>query len=140
MTSSEKDADALSPEEATNELAELAEAITFHDRLYHQQDAPKISDADYDALRRRNDAIEAKFPDLVRDDSPSKNVGTTPSSGFAKVKHVLPPPRVDESNDKTRFRGSILQYLGQLNILMAQASRLLLQQVLVLILILLASR
>ena len=115
MTPSEKDADALSPEEATNELAELAEAITFHDRLYHQQDAPKISDADYDALRRRNDAIEAKFPDLVRDDSPSKNVGTTPSSGFAKVKHARPMLSLSnafDENDLVEFLTRIRRFLG----------------------------
>ena len=115
MMPSEKDADALSPEEATNELAELAEAITFHDRLYHQQDAPKISDADYDALRRRNDAIEAKFPDLVRDDSPSKNVGTTPSSGFAKVKHARPMLSLSnafDENDLVEFLARIRRFLG----------------------------
>jgi hypothetical protein len=70
------------------ELAALADEIAGHDRLYYQEDAPEISDEAYDALRRRNDAIEARFPDLVRADSPSRRVGAAPAAGFAKVRHA----------------------------------------------------
>jgi len=82
--------EALTDEEAAAELAALAAEIAEHDRAYHQNDAPTISDAAYDALRRRNDAIEARFPELVREDSPSRSVGAAPSSGFRKVQHQVP--------------------------------------------------
>ena len=81
--------DRLSKEQAAAELARLASEIAAHDRRYHGEDAPDISDADYDALRRRNDAIEARFGDLIRPVSPAKRVGAAPSSGFAKVTHAL---------------------------------------------------
>ncbi|MGH6988992.1 MAG: NAD-dependent DNA ligase LigA [Stellaceae bacterium] len=80
----------LSEAAARAELKRLAEIILYHDRLYYQQDAPEISDADYDALRRRNAAIEVRFPDLVRADSPSHRVGAPPATGFAKVTHRKP--------------------------------------------------
>jgi DNA ligase (NAD+) len=80
----------LSPERAAQELAALAAEIAHHDRLYHQQDAPEISDADYDALRRRNDALELRFPELRRADSPTLSVGATPAAGFRKVRHAVP--------------------------------------------------
>jgi DNA ligase (NAD+) len=82
--------DSLTADEAAAELARLAAEITRHDQLYYQSDAPEISDADYDALRKRNDAIEARFPDLVRDDSPSAKVGAPASETFAKVRHRVP--------------------------------------------------
>jgi DNA ligase (NAD+) len=81
--------DALTPEEAAAELAELARRIAEADRAYHQQDAPKISDAEYDALKRRNAAIEAGFPELKRPDSPSEQVGAAPAEAFAKVRHAV---------------------------------------------------
>lgn len=81
---------ALDEAEATAELAWLAGEIASHDLLYHQKDAPEISDADYDALRQRNDAIEARFPNLVREDSPSLKVGAAPASAFGKVVHRVP--------------------------------------------------
>jgi len=84
------DADDLTAEQATEELARLAAEIAHHDDLYHRQDAPEISDAEYDALVRRNAAIEARFPELIRDDSPSRRVGATPVGVFGKVEHRVP--------------------------------------------------
>ena len=86
MPLSDKPVEALSEAEAAKELARLAEEIAGHDLRYHAEDAPTISDADYDALRRRNLAIEQRFPGLVREDSPSKRVGAPPAEGFAKVR------------------------------------------------------
>ena len=80
----------LTPDEAAAELAQLAAEIARHDIAYHQNDQPLVSDADYDALRNRNAALESAFPDLVRDDSPSRRVGAPASEGFAKVRHVVP--------------------------------------------------
>lgn len=82
--------DALSEDEAKAELDRLAREIAHHDDLYYREDAPEISDADYDALRQRNDAIEQRFPALVRDDSPSLRVGAAPSEQFASVRHAVP--------------------------------------------------
>ncbi|MBI4184770.1 MAG: NAD-dependent DNA ligase LigA [Proteobacteria bacterium] len=81
---------ALSEPEAKAELARLAQMIAFHDRLYYQENRPRISDTDYDALRQRNAAIEARFPALVRSDSPSRRVGAPPAAGFTKVRHAVP--------------------------------------------------
>lgn len=85
-----KPVDQLSQEEATSELERLAGEIAAADIAYHQNDAPEITDAEYDALRRRNAAIEEAFPDLVRQDSPTGSVGAAPAEGFAKVKHAVP--------------------------------------------------
>ena len=87
---SEKTVDALTESEAEAELERLAAEIAEHDRRYHTEDAPIISDADYDALTRRNLAIEQRFPHLVREDSPSRRVGAPPAEGFAKVRHAVP--------------------------------------------------
>jgi DNA ligase (NAD+) len=81
---------ALTEAAAAAELARLAAEIGAHDKRYYQEDAPSVSDADYDALRRRNEAIEARFPQLVRPDSPSKRVGSAPAAKFAKVRHAVP--------------------------------------------------
>ena len=80
----------LTEDEAAAELARLAAEIAHHDQLYHAKDAPEISDAAYDELRRRNAAIEARFPELTRPDSPSRRVGAAPAAGFAKVTHSIP--------------------------------------------------
>jgi len=76
--------------EAAAELERLAAEIAHHNRLYHSEDAPEISDADYDALVRRNSALEAQFPNLVREDSPSARVGAAPAAHLSKVRHKLP--------------------------------------------------
>ncbi len=84
------EASELSEAEAANELMRLAKAIARHERLYHAEDAPEISDQEYDALVRRNAAIEAEFPHLVRADSPSKRVGhAVQSSPLSKVTHEV---------------------------------------------------
>jgi DNA ligase (NAD+) len=80
----------LSEAQAKAELRRLAAEIAAHDRRYYQEDAPSISDAEYDALRSRNEAIEARFPSLVRPDSPSRKVGAKPAEKFAKVRHAVP--------------------------------------------------
>jgi DNA ligase (NAD+) len=80
----------LTEEQAAKRLKALAGEIARHDRLYHDQDAPEISDAEYDALVRENREIEARFPNLVRSDSPSKRLGAAPTAGLAKVAHARP--------------------------------------------------
>src|SRR3954451_16673139 len=90
-------------EEAAAELAALAEAITRADLLYHEQDAPEITDAEYDALRRRNGTIEGALPALAREDSPSRRVGAAPASGFAKLRHRVPMLSLDNAFDGGDF-------------------------------------
>ena len=80
----------LTEAETANRLMRLAREIARHNRLYHDRDAPEISDADYDALVRENAALEARFPHLVRQDSPSAVVGAAPTSPLAKVTHARP--------------------------------------------------
>ena len=96
--------EALTEEEARDELASLAAEIARHDRLYHTEAAPEISDADYDALRRRNSAIEARFPELIRTDSPSRRVGAAPATGFAKVTHSRPLLSLENAFEDTDVR------------------------------------
>ena len=75
---------------AANELMRLAKAIARHNRLYHAEDAPEISDAEYDALVRRNAELEAAFPHLIRADSPSAALGhQVAASPLAKVRHAV---------------------------------------------------
>ena len=82
--------EALSELDALVELKRLAKEIGKHDIAYHQNDAPRVTDAEYDALRQRNEAIEALFPKLIRSDSPSKRVGAPAASGFGKITHARP--------------------------------------------------
>ncbi|MDR3435801.1 NAD-dependent DNA ligase LigA [Telmatospirillum sp.] len=109
------DIDQLTPLEAAVELARLAEEIARHDRAYYQSDAPSISDADYDALRQRNAAIEAAFPELVRADSPTRRVGATPAEGFGKIRHARPMLSLDNAftdADVEEFAGRVRRFLG----------------------------
>lgn len=85
-----KEVQELSREEAAKELAELAAKIAKADNEYYQNDAPDLTDADYDALKHRNAQIEALFPDLIRADSPSKRVGSAVLSRFGKIEHRFP--------------------------------------------------
>ncbi len=96
--------EALTEEQARDELASLAAEIARHDRLYHTEAAPEISDADYDALRHRNSAIEARFPELIRADSPSRRVGAAPATGFAKVTHSRPMLSLENAFEDTDVR------------------------------------
>src|SRR4051794_39586871 len=82
--------EALTSTQARAELKRLAATIATHDKRYHLEDAPTISDAEYDALQRRNAAIEARFAELVRPDSPSRRIGAGAASGFKKVRHAVP--------------------------------------------------
>ena len=83
--------------QAANRLMRLGREIARHNRLYHDRDAPEISDADYDALVRENAALEAEFPQLVRADSPSRAVGAAPTSPLAKVPHARPMLSLDNA-------------------------------------------
>jgi DNA ligase (NAD+) len=96
--------EALSEEEARDELARLAAEIRHHDELYYAKAAPVISDAEYDELRRRNSAIEARFPELIREDSPSRRIGAAPAAGFAKVTHSRPMLSLENAFDEADVR------------------------------------
>jgi DNA ligase (NAD+) len=105
--------DQLSERQAKAELKALAEEMAAHDVAYHGEDAPVISDAAYDALKARNLAIEARFPDLVREDSPSKTVGAAPSEKFAKVTHAKAMLSLDNafSAEDVRRLGRVARFL-----------------------------
>ncbi|HIJ45258.1 MAG TPA: NAD-dependent DNA ligase LigA, partial [Rhodospirillaceae bacterium] len=101
--------------EAAAELQTLAKEIAGHDGAYHQDDGPRIIDAEYDALRRRNDAIEERFPQLVGADSPSKRVGAAPAGGFAKVAHARPMLSLGNAFGADEFKdfvGRVKRFLG----------------------------
>ncbi|RED54124.1 DNA ligase (NAD+) [Aestuariispira insulae] len=105
----------LSEADARLELARLAQDIIYHDRLYHEKDEPAISDGAYDALRQRNEAIEARFPELQRKDSPSLRVGAAPASGFAKVIHARPMLSLGNAfadEDVSEFITRVRRFLG----------------------------
>jgi DNA ligase (NAD+) len=107
--------DALTAAQARAELKRLAAEIAAHDKRYYQDDAPTVSDAAYDALRQRNDAIEALFPDLVRADSPSRRVGAAPTGKFAKVRHTVPMlslGNVFDDEEVVDFAARVRRFLG----------------------------
>ena len=107
----------LSEGDARRELEELARRLHAADSAYHHDDAPQMSDADYDALKRRNAAVEAAFPHLKRADSPSGKVGARPAEGFAKVAHAVRMLSLDNAfaEDEVRdFDRSVRKYLGLL--------------------------
>jgi DNA ligase (NAD+) len=87
----------LTEAQAKAELKRLAAEIAAHDKRYYQQDAPTITDAEYDALRQHNAAIEARFPELIRPDSPSQRVGAAPTGKFKKVRHAVPMLSLDNA-------------------------------------------
>ncbi len=105
----------LKEDEARAELARLADLLLRANRLYHGEDAPEISDAEYDALKRRNIEIEEKFPHLKRSDSPSDQVGARPADGFSKVTHaqrMMSLGNAFDDEDVADFDRSIRKYLG----------------------------
>ena len=87
----------LTEDDAKAELVWLAAEIARHDRLYYERDRPELSDAEYDVLRRRNSAVEQRFPELIRADSPSLRVGSTPAEAFGKVPHAVPMLSLDNA-------------------------------------------
>ncbi|MCZ8143364.1 MAG: NAD-dependent DNA ligase LigA [Acetobacteraceae bacterium] len=107
--------ESLTELDAAIELAELAREIARHDRLYHAKDQPEITDAEYDALVARNRAIEARFPQLIRSDSPSRRVGAPVAEGFAKSRHGEPMLSLDNvfsPEEFSDFCKRIRRFLG----------------------------
>ena len=104
----------LTEAQAKAELKRLATEIAVHDKRYYQQDAPTVTDAEYDALRQRNAAIEARFTNLVRADSPSKRIGAAPTGKFKKVRHALAMLSLDNAfaeQDVVDFVARIRRFL-----------------------------
>ena len=115
MTQAETPVDKLSEAEAAEELARLEKEISRHNRLYYQDSAPEVSDAEYDALFQRNTAIEARFPHLKRADSPTERVGAAPAAGFSKVRHEIPMLSLGNAFDREdveEFVGRVRRFLG----------------------------
>jgi DNA ligase (NAD+) len=110
-----KPVDKLTSAEAAKELERLAREIAEHDRAYYREDAPTLLDFEYDELRQRNAAIEARFPNLVRPDSPSHRVGAKPSEKFAKVVHAKAMLSLDNAfadEDVADFAARVRRFLG----------------------------
>ncbi|HEY2049445.1 MAG TPA: NAD-dependent DNA ligase LigA [Caulobacteraceae bacterium] len=106
--------EALAEAEALEELTRLADEIAAHDVRYYQQEAPTVSDAEYDALKQRNAAIEARFPALVRENSPSLRVGGERSESFAPVTHGVPMLSLDNAfsdEDALEFDARVRRFL-----------------------------
>ncbi|WP_129794088.1 NAD-dependent DNA ligase LigA [Sphingosinicella sp. CPCC 101087] len=105
----------MNEQEAAIELERLAKEIARHNRLYHGEDAPEISDAEYDSLVRRNAELEADFPHLVREDSPSRQVGAAPAAHLSKVRHAVPMLSLDNAfadEEVADFVGRVRRYLN----------------------------
>ncbi len=107
--------ESLTPEQAHQELVRLRDEILLHDELYYLKDMPTLSDEEYDELRKRNNSIEKRFPDLVLSDSPSKRVGISPKSKFGKISHDIPLLSLDNAftnEDVEDFLKRAARYLG----------------------------
>jgi DNA ligase (NAD+) len=104
----------LTEAQAADELTRLADELAAHDIAYHREDAPSISDADYDALKRRNGEIEARFPHLVRENSPSLRVGAARAEQFSPVEHGVPMLSLDNAfsdEDAAEFDARVRRFL-----------------------------
>jgi DNA ligase (NAD+) len=104
----------MTREEAAAEIARLSDEIRTHDKHYYQKDAPVISDAEYDALRQRLEALEKQFPELIAPDSPTQKVGAAPAEGFGKVRHSKPMLSLDNAfteEDVREWDARIRDYL-----------------------------
>jgi len=105
----------VTDEQAATELASLAQQIAYHSARYHTEDAPEISDAEYDALVRRNNELEAAYPHLIRADSPNNAVGAAPAAHLAKVSHAKPMLSLDNAfadEDVTDFVARVRRFLA----------------------------
>jgi len=105
----------LSESEAAQRLEQLAKLIAHHDQLYHAEDSPQISDAEYDALVRENRELEARFPHLVRPDSPSKRLGAAPAGALVKVGHARPMLSLENAfsdAEVAEFVGRVRRFLN----------------------------
>ncbi len=112
----DKPVDKLAAKDAAAELQRLAAEIARHDKLYYSKDAPELTDNEYDALRKRNAAIEARFPDLVREDSPSTRVGAAPAEKFGKVRHSVAMLSLDNAFDGDDARAFVARVQRFLNL------------------------
>jgi len=110
-----KDVEQLTRPEADTEHQRLVKEIRAHDKAYYEKDAPKISDAAYDALRQRLEALEARFPDLVTADSPTQTVGASPSGKFGEIRHARPMLSLGNAftdEDVSDFLARVRRFLG----------------------------
>ena len=108
-------AETIREADAANRLMRLAKEIARHDKLYHDQDAPEISDAEYDALVRENRELEERFPQLVRADSPSRRLGSAPTTALAKVTHARPMLSLENAfseDEVADFVGRVRRFLN----------------------------
>src|SRR5438445_593345 len=108
------DIDKLTKAQSKVEHMRLALELEGHDKRYYQDDAPSVTDAEYDALRQRYNAIEKRFPEFVTSDSPSQKIGAAPSGRFKKVRHAVPMLSLDNAfaeQDVIDFAGRIQRFL-----------------------------
>ncbi len=105
----------LGRDQAAQRLAELADILARANKDYFQEDAPTLSDAEYDRLKRENADLEARFPDLIRGDSPSAQIGASPAEGFGKITHaerMMSLANAFDETDVAEFIVGIQRYLG----------------------------